>query len=247
MYIKLEKNERIDDLEYKGLKIVQNTEGFCFGMDSVLLSDFAKKIKANSTVVDLGTGTGIIGILLSAKTKAKKIIGIEIQKNVYEMAKKSVKINNLEEKFKIINDDIKNINMYIKNNSIDVVVTNPPYKKKDCGLTNYNETKLISRHEIKCTLEDIIKQSTKILKSQGEFYLVHRPERVPDIIELLRKYKLEPKTMKVVYSKISKPAKLILIKAIKNGRPFLEIEKPLIIYNEDGTYTEELLRTYNKI
>ena len=155
-------NERIDDLEFKGLKIIQNKDGFCFGIDSILLSDFAKEIKKGSKVIDLGTGTGIIGILLCMKTELSKIMGVEIQKEVYDMAKRSIKLNNLENKFEIINENIKNLENIIETGTFDAVVTNPPYKKIGTGLTNENEKKLISRHEITANLEDFIKVSSKI-------------------------------------------------------------------------------------
>ena len=162
--MELKENERIDDLEYENLKIIQNSEWFCFGIDSVLLSDFAKNIKMNSTVVDIGTGTGIIPILLSKKSKAKKFYAVEIQNDVAEMAKRSIFLNKLEDKIEIINDNVKNINNYIENNTIDVIVTNPPYKKMETGILNENKQKLISRHEVECNLEDIIKISSKLLK-----------------------------------------------------------------------------------
>lgn len=246
MEINLNKDERIDDLEYKNLKIIQNDNNFCFGMDSILLSDFAKNVKPNSTIVDLGTGTGIISILLYGKTKAKKIYGIEIQKEMSDMAYRSIKLNNLEGKVEIINEDIKNILKIFEKNSIDIVVTNPPYKEINRGIINESENKIISRHELKANLEDFIKASSEILKDYGEFYMVNRPERLADIIENLRKYKIEPKNIRLVYSKIDKEPKLILIKAVKNAKKFLKIEKPLIIYDEKSNYTEEIYQIYNK-
>ena len=239
-------NERIDDLEFKGLKIIQNKDGFCFGIDSILLSDFAKEIKKRSKVIDLGTGTGIIGILLCMKTELSKIIGVEIQKEVYDMAKRSIKLNNLENKFEIINENIKNLENIIETGTFDAVVTNPPYKKIGTGLTNENEKKLISRHEITANLEDFIKVSSKMLKDKGTLYMVHRPDRMVDIIELLRKYKLEPKRIKFVYPNANKDANLILLKAVKNANPFLKIEKPLYVYNQNGEYTDEILKIYGK-
>ncbi len=244
--IELKDNEIIDDLELNNLKIIQNNNGFKFGIDSILLSDFAKKIKKDSIVLDIGTGTGIISILLSAKTEANKIIGIEIQREVADMAKRSVILNKLENKIEIINDDINNIENYFENNYFDVIVTNPPYQKNNTGLKSENEKNLISRHEIKCTLEDIIKKSFKILKDKGEFYMVHRPERLVDIMYLMRKNKIEPKELRFVYPKISDKPNLILIKGIKNAKQFLKVEKPLIIYNEEGIYTKEVLSIYGK-
>lgn len=246
MNIELKENERIDDLEYKGLKIIQNTEGFCFGIDAVLLSDFAKEIKNNSKVLDLGTGTGILSILLSGKTNLNKIYGIEIQKQVAEMAQRSVKLNNLEDKIEIINENIKSLANIFEKNSFDAIVTNPPYKKLNTGEKNEKENKLISRHEITASLEDFIKISFDLLKDKGTLYMVHRPERLAEIIYKLKQNKLEPKVIKLVHSNINSEPKLILIKAVKNAKEFLKIEKPLFIYDEDGNYTEEILKIYNK-
>lgn len=244
--MELLENERIDDLEFKNLKIIQNTKGFCFGIDSVLLSDFAKGIKKNSTVVDIGTGTGIISILLSAKTDIKKIYGVEIQEDVANMAKRSVELNHLEDKIEIINTNIKNIFDFLEPNKIDSIVTNPPYMKLNTGAQNEERKKLISRHEVECTLEDIIQVSYKLLKSNGEFYMVHRAERIVDILYYLRQYKLEPKVLRFIQSSVGKEPNLVLIKAVKNAGYQLTLEKPLIIYNNDGEYTDEILKIYNK-
>ena len=244
--ILLEENERIDDLEYKGLKIVQNKKGFCFGIDSVLLSDFAKEIKKGAEVLDLGTGTGIISILLCAKTNLKHITGIEIQEDVCKMAKKSIELNNLQDRFTIINEDIRNLSKKFPAHSFDAIVTNPPYKKENTGLKNEKNVQLISRHEVMCNLEDIAKTTSNLLNSNCSIYMVHRPDRLVDIIQTFRKYKLEPKKIRFVYPKVGKEPNLILIKATKGGREFLKVEKPLIVYNENGKYTDEILEIYNK-
>ncbi len=244
--ILLKENERIDDLEYKNLKIIQNKKGFCFGIDSVLLSDFAKEIKKDSKVLDLGTGTGIISILLCGKTNLKEIIGVEIQKDVYEMAQRSAKLNQLENKFKLLNEDIKNLSKIFPTNSFDAIVTNPPYKKENTGLKNENKSLEISRHEVMCSINDIAIISSKLLNNNCSLYMVHRPDRLIDIIEALRKNNLEPKKIRFVYPKINKAPNLVLIKATKGGKPFLKIENPLIVYKEDGTYTNEILEIYNK-
>ena len=244
MEIELNKNERIDDLEIKNFKIIQNEKGFCFGIDSVLLSDFAKKIKNKSKVLDLGTGTGIISILLCAKTNLEKIIGIEVQNQVADMAKRSVKLNKLENKIEIINDNILNLEKIYDKNSFDVIVTNPPYKKVNTGIINEKETKIISRHETTATLEDFICISSKMLKDKGEFYMVNRPERLVDILNFMRKYKIEPKILRFVYDTKEKTPKLLLIKGIKNAKPFLKVEKNLYIYEQDGEYTEEIKNIY---
>ena len=242
----IKENEKIDDLEFKDLKIIQNKNGFCFGIDSVLLSDFAKEIKKDSKVIDLGTGTGVISILLCCKTKLKKIIGIEIQKDVADMASRSVVLNHLEKKAEIINEDINNLYKIFPSNSFDAIVTNPPYKKQNTGLTSKEESQLISRHEILCNIDDIAKISSYLLKSNGSIYLIHRPDRLIDLFESLRKYKLEPKILRFIYPKINKEPNLVLIKATKGAKQFLKNERPLIIYNNDETYTDEILEIYNK-
>lgn len=277
MKIKLNKDERIDDLEIKNMKIIQNKNGFCFGIDSVLLSDFAKEMKDSARVADLGTGTGILGILLCAKTNLSEIIGIEIQEEVAEMAQRSIKLNHLENKFKILNINIKEIineknntkfdkrinnknklddekikkenrkiNLILEKNSFDYVVMNPPYKKINTGKVNDNEKKLISRHEITANLEDFIETANYLLKDKGTLFMVHRPNRLVDILEKLRKAKIEPKEIRFVYPKINKEPNLILIKGVKNAREFLKIDKPLYIYQEDGSYTNEILEIYQK-
>lgn len=246
MNIKLEENERIDDLEFKNLKVIQNKNGFCFGIDSVLISNFAKNMKKDSMVLDLGTGTGIIPTLLCGKTELKKVIGVEIQKDVANMAKKSIKLNKLEDKFEIINENIINLNKIFKKNTFDVIITNPPYKKKNTGVINENEKKLISRHEMTASLEDFIRITKDLLKDKGEFYMVHRPDRLVDILSLMRKYKIEPKKLQFVCANKNKEPNLILIKGIKNANHFLKIEKSLYIYEKDGKYTKELLEIYNE-
>jgi len=242
----LKDNERIDDLQINNLKIIQNPKGFCFGIDSVLLSDFAKNIKNNAEVIDLGTGTGIISILLTAKTNAANILGVELQEHVAEMAMRSVVLNNLQNKIQIINEDIRKLDKKLNIGYYDAIVTNPPYMKINSGLQNEDNTKLISRHEVECTLEDIARISYKLLKNNGEIYMVHRPERLVDIMEIFRKYKLEVKEMRMVFSNKDSQANLVLIKAVKNGKSFLRVNKPLYIYRENGKYTDEILEIYNK-
>lgn len=241
----LNENERIDDLGCKSLKIIQNKKWFCFGIDSVLLVNFAKNIKSNSNVLDLGTGTGIIPILLSGKTNFKKAIGVEVQEKVAEMAKRSIKLNNLENKIEIVCDNITNLNDKYKNKKFDVIITNPPYKKMGDGVINDIEEKLISRHEVKANLEDFIRIASSLLKDKGEFYIVHRPERLVDILNLMRKYKIEPKLMQMVYSYHNKPPKLVLIKGIRNANPFLKLEKNIYIYDKDRNYSKDIEEMYN--
>lgn len=196
--------------------------------------------------MDIGTGTGIISILLSKKANVEKIYGVEIQQEVANMAERSVKLNNLEDKISIINTNIKDIFDKFEPNTFDVIVTNPPYMKLNTGAKSDEIKKLISRHEVECNLEDIIKISYKLLKSRGEFYMVHRAERIVDILYLMRKYKLEPKKIRFIQSKVNKDPNLLLIKGVKDAGNQLKIERPLVVYNEDGSYTNEILEIYHK-
>jgi tRNA1Val (adenine37-N6)-methyltransferase len=241
--ITLKQNEKIEDLQCKGLRIIQNKEWFCFGMDAVLLTNYCD-VKNNASVVDLGTGTGIIPILLSGKRNIGKAVGIEIQSEVAEMASRSVKLNNLEEKIKILNIDLKDATKYLELNSFDAVISNPPYKLNNSGIINPNDQKAISRHEIKCTLEDVIGIASSLLKQYGRFYMVHRPDRLADIICLLRQYKLEPKQIRFVHPKSGQKPNMVLIRASKYGKPELKFDPPLYIYNEAGIYTEDVYKIY---
>lgn len=247
MEVELKENERIDDLEFKGLKIIQNKSGFCFGIDSVLISDFAKNIKKDSRIIDLGTGTGIINILLSGKTSCSKFVGVEIQKDIAEMAKRSVKLNCLENKIEIINEDILNLEKIYKKGSFNVVITNPPYKKINTGIVNKDDKQLISRHEVTATLGDFIHSASYLLDNYGEFYMVHRPDRLVDIFCIMRNENIEPKKIRFVFPNKNKKANLVLIKGVKLGNPFLEYDDNLYVYDENGLYTEDIMRIYDKL
>ena len=244
--MELKQDERIDDLEFNGLKIIQNKNGFCFGIDSVLLSDFAKNMRKNSKVIDLGTGTGIINILLSGKTTAKELVGVEVQEEVADMAKRSVKLNGVEGKIEILNKNILDLKNIYNKGYFDVVVTNPPYKKINTGLINEENKKMISRHEITANLRDFIHISSYLLKDHGEFFMVHRPERLVDILWTMREEKIDPKKIKFVYPNENKKTNLVLIKGVKNGNSFLEFEDNLYVYNQNGNYTDEILKIYGK-
>lgn len=246
MKIELKEEERIDDLEYKGLKIIQNKKGFCFGLDSVLLSEFASEIKPNSIVADLGTGTGILGILLCGKTKLSKMIGVEVQQEVAQMAKRSILLNKLENIFFIKEANIKDYAQEFIKEEFDCIVTNPPYKKQNTGVKCENSIQLISRHETEATLEDFLECSSYMLKEKGSFYMVHRPERIADILVNMRRYHLEPKIITFVYPKVDKSANLVLIKAVKGAKEFLKITKPIIIYEKEGGYTQTVLEMYHR-
>ena len=243
MEVVLNENEKIEDLQCRGLKIIQNKKWFCFGMDAVLLTNYCD-IKNNSTVVDLGTGTGIIPILLSGKRNYSKVYGLEIQPEVAEMAERSVKLNDLQEKIEILNIDLKNALDYLKANSFDAVISNPPYKLYNSGIINPEDKKAISRHEIKSTLEDVISTASQLLKQYGRFYMVHRPDRLADIMCLLRKYRLEPKQIRFVHPKAAAKPNMILIRASKNGNPELKFDPPLYIYDDDGNYTKDVYEIY---
>ena len=244
--MKIDEDERIDDLGLYGLKIIQNKNWFCFGMDSVVLSDFAKNIKKGAKVLDLGTGNGILPILLCGKTLLSEIVGVEIQSKVCNLARRNIELNNLQNRFSVIEENIKNLDEKFEPSSFDAVVTNPPYKKANTGIQNEEYEKLIARHEIECNIEDIARVSSKLLKNQGELYMVHRPERLVDIIYNLRKFKIEPKVLRFIQGKENKNPNLVLIKAVKNGGSFMEVLPPLVVYNEDGSYTSQMEQIHGK-
>lgn len=241
-------NERIDDLQLGGLKLIQNPEWFCFGVDAVLLADFAKRsIKKDFKVVDFCTGNGIIPILLSAKTKAKSILGMEIQECVADLAERNVKFNVLENKVCILNEDVKNAAEVLGRSSVDFITCNPPYKETNGGLKNSDDVVTIARHEILCSLEDIIVSSEKLLKPGGKLALIHRPERLIDIIWLMRQNKIEPKRLRFIHPYPEKTATMILVEGAKHGGKKLFLEPPLYIYDENRNYTEEINRIYGRI
>lgn len=236
-------NERIDDLQRNGYRIIQNPEKFCFGMDAVLLSGFAS-VKAGERTLDLGTGTGIIPILLEAKTEGKQFTGLEIQEESADMARRSVALNGLEEKIEIVTGDIKDASERFGASSFDVITTNPPYMIGKHGLQNGSEAKTIARHEVLCDLEDILRESSRLLKEHGRFYMVHRPFRLAEILSKMVEYRIEPKRMRLVYPYVDKEPNMVLIEGLKGGKSRMTVEKPLIVYKEPGVYTEEIYTTY---
>ena len=241
--IELKENERIDDLQRNGYKIIQNPQKFCFGMDAVLLSSFTK-VKTGAKVLDLGTGTGIIPILLEAKSKAEHITALEIQEESADMARRSVSLNHLDNKIDIVTGDIKEAGTIFKAASFDVVTCNPPYMIGQHGLTNPDAPKAIARHEILCTLEDVVSNAARVLKPGGSFCMVHRPFRLAEIIMVMSKYKLEPKRMRLVYPYINKEPNMVLIEGCRGGKPRMMVEKPLIVYKEPNVYTDEIYEIY---
>jgi len=236
--------ERLDDLERNGLKLIQNPSRFCFGMDAVLLSGFAK-IKPGETVIDLGTGNGIIPVLLYGKTEGRHFTGLEIQPENVSMAKRSVEYNHIEDSVDIVEGDICKATEIFGRSAFDVVTTNPPYMLGNHGLVNPDSAKAIARHEVLCTLDDIIRESAGLLKANGRFYMVHRPFRLAEIFDRLKSYRLEPKRMRLVYPFIDKEPNMVLIEAVRGGNPRLTVEKPLIVYKEQGVYTNEIIEIYS--
>ena len=236
-------DERIDDLQRNGYRIIQKKKGFCFGMDAVLLSGFAQ-VKEGEVAVDLGTGTGIIPILLEAKTKGKHFTGLEIQEEVAEMAGRSVSLNQLENRVDIVRGDIKEASRLFGKASFDVVTSNPPYMNDNHGLKNPELPKAIARHEVFCTLDDVCREASLLLKSGGRFYMVHRPHRLAEIITALKTYKLEPKRMKLAHPFVDKEANMVLIEAVRGGRSMMKVEAPIIVYREPGVYTQEIYDVY---
>ena len=226
-------NERIDDLCRDGYMILQDTKGFLFGVDAVLLTDFVKKVPEGGSVLDICSGNGIIPILLAAKTKAGHIDGLEIQEDVVDMASRSVYMNELEERITMTCGDLKEINRYYKAHCFDVVTVNPPYTKESGGLTGENDSRIIARHEVKCSLSDVIKASAKMLKFGGAFFMVHRPQRLVDIMSLMREYQIEPKRMQLSYNTRESEPNLVFIEGRYKGNPELRIEPPLIL-DEQG-------------
>lgn len=241
--INLKPEERLDELHRNGYFIIQNPQKFCFGMDAVLLSGFAR-VKKGERALDLGTGTGIIPILLEAKTEGEHFTGLEIQKESADMAARSVALNHLEERIDIVTGDIKDASVLFGASSFDVITTNPPYMIGDHGLSSSNQAKAIARHEIFCTLEDVLSQSAKLLQPKGRFYMVHRPFRLAEIMNKMIAYGIEPKRMQLVYPFIDREPNMVLIEGLLGGNSRLKVEKPLIVYREKGVYTDEIYDIY---
>ena len=244
--ISLNPGERVDDLQRNGYRIIQNPERFCFGMDAVLLSSFAKA-KPGEKVLDLGTGNGIVPILMEAKTKGEKFFGLEIQEESADLARRSVALNKLEEKIEIVTGDMKEAVNIFGAASFHVITMNPPYMTGNHGIVNPGDAKAIARHEITCSLEDMISQASKVLKCKGRFYMVHRPFRLAEIMTLMVKYHLEPKRMRLVYPYVDKEPNMVLIEGLKGGNSRITVEPPLIVYEKPGVYTEELKRMYYEV
>lgn len=235
--------ERIDDLQCNGYKIIQDSDGFCFGMDAVLLASFSvPAVTAETRLLDLCSGTGIVPLLIAAKTECKELIGLEIQPSVYEMAERSVKLNHEEHRMKMILGDLRAIRTMGLDSSMNIVTVNPPYMKS--GLRNQTDRKLISRHEVLCTLQDVCDAAAFTLKSNGKLFMVHRPNRLADIVCALRAAHLEPKRMRLVYPYLESEPNMVLMEAVKGGKSELRIEKPLIVYRQKNIYSDEIMQIY---
>lgn len=249
--MEIRKNERIDDLGINDLKIIQNKEYFCFGTDSVLLANFVKSENSNNVILDICSGSGVIPIILSAKKKYKKIFGVELQSEMYDLFDRNIKINNLEDSIISINENVKNIKdirkkitSIMEKDKIDIITCNPPYKEIGTGLTTNHDVKTIAKCEVMCNLEDIFITSSKLLGKGGKLYLVHKPERLSDLIYFGRKYNLEAKEIRFVYPKIDKKPSIVLISYRKDGGNETKVLEPLIEYNDDMSYTDEIYRIY---
>lgn len=241
--ISLKDSERIDALQRAGLKIIQDPKRFCFGMDAVLLSHFAHAGSGNS-VLDMGTGTGIIPILLSALSEASHLTGLEIQEESADMAERSVRMNGLEDRISIVKGDIKEAGSLFSRASFDVITCNPPYLQGDHGIVNPSDAKAIARHEMLCTLEDVVHAAEILLKPGGHFYMVHRPFRLSEIMNVMHGHGLEPKRMRLVYPMADKEPNMVLIEGIRGANMRINVEKPLILQNSDGSYTDEVKEWY---
>ena len=235
--------ERIDDLQRNRWKILQNPKKFCFGMDAVLLSSFAV-IRSGEKVLDLGTGTGVLPLLLAAKTPGEHFTGLEIQPDMADMAFRSVRMNEAQDRIEILTGDLREASRIFGRASFDVVVSNPPYMKPGCGKMSPEEPQSIARCEILCTLEDVIREAAACLRPGGRFYLVHRPHRLAEIFQQLAAYGLEPKRLRFVHTHSDREAKMVLLEGSRGGGAFLRVEPPLIIYEKPGVYTEEVRRIY---
>ncbi len=238
-------DEQLDDLQAGGLFLIQKKDGFKFGVDAVLLADFAKDAPSKATL-DLCTGTGIVPILLSHKTETERICGIEIQGKIAEMARRSVEYNSLSGRVEIIHGDLKNaVNIYGEA-VFDKITCNPPYIKNGAGMQNSEDTKSVSRHEIMCTLDDVARVGARLLVSKGRLFMVHRPARLADIFCTLRRYRIEPKRLRFVHPSPAAAANLVLVEGMKDGGAELKMLPPLYVFDGKGKYTAEINSIYGR-
>lgn len=249
--MELKENERLDDLGINNLKILQNKNYFCFGFDSVMLANNVKSNSSNNVILDLCSGSGVISVIISAKVKSKKIIAVELQGAMFDLLKTNIHINNLENKIVALNENITNVNSIRKkiidetgNGVVDVIVCNPPYKESGTGCVNPDDIKYIARHEVFCKLEDVFCTSSKLLNNKGELYLVHKPERLTDLLVIARKYNLEPKELTFIQPTDDKKPSIVLLKYVKNGGNEINVRKTIIEYDKNGDYTDEICKIY---
>lgn len=236
--------ERTDDLQRKGFKIIQNDDMFCFGTDAVLLAHFAR-VKKGEKVVDLGCGNGVIGLLLCSLYDDISVSGLEIQKGAAELAARNIELNSVGDRMKVVLGDIKNASEYFSAGEAGVVVTNPPYMRAEGSLKNESEEKRLARHEILCSLEDVVGAAAYLLKFGGRFFMVHKPERLCEIFETMRRFSLEPKRLRTVQANAKKEPSMVLIEGAKGGKAGLRVMPALVIYGEDGKVTDEYGRIYD--
>ena len=229
--------ERLDDLQIGGLELIQDPEKFCFGVDAVFLSDFVR-VRPGESVLDLGTGNGIIPVLLSAKTEARHITGLEIQADTAEMARRSVEHNHLEDRIDIVTGDIKEAAELFRPAFFDVITTNPPYMLADHGIRNPDDAKAVARHEILCTLDDILRESMRLMQDKSRFYMIHRPFRLTEIMIKMHEYKIEPKRIRFIHPYIDKEPTMVLIEGVRGAKPRVTVEPPLIIFDRHGAQEE---------
>jgi tRNA1Val (adenine37-N6)-methyltransferase len=242
----LMEDETLDDLQLGGIYVIQKKQAFRFGVDAVLLANFAK-VKRGMSVIDLCTGTGIVPFVLAGKTEASYITGVEIQSEMVEMANRSTQYNKLESRLKFINGDLKDLRLLKSLPKADVLTVNPPYKLQNSGIINPDDKNAIARHEICCTLEDVIIACRALLKDNGKMYMVHRPDRLADILCTMRKHKIEPKTIRMIHPNTKKAPNIVLVEGQRDGGAFLKWEPSLYVYNDEGGYTEEIERIYGRV
>ena len=238
--------ETLDDLQLKDICIIQKREGFRFGIDAVLLANFAN-VKKEHKVMDLCTGTGIVPFIIKGKKEPEKIVGLEIQNKFVEMANRSIKINGFNDTMEFLHGDLKDKELLKSIGRFDVVTVNPPYKLEKSGIVNPNDKYAIARHEVMCNLDNVIEACRIVLKDNGRLYMVHRPERLADIFCIMRKYKIEPKRVQMVHPNTKKPANILLVEGQRDGGAYLKWEPPIYAYNDDGSFSKEINEIYGRI
>ena len=238
--------ETLDDLQLKDICIIHKREGFRFGIDAVLLANFAN-VKKKHKVMDLCTGTGIVPFIIKGKKEPEKIVGLEIQNEFVEMANRSIKINGFNDTMEFLHGDLKDKELLKSVGRFDVVTVNPPYKLEKSGIVNPNDKYAIARHEVMCNLDNVIEACRIVLKDNGRLYMVHRPERLADIFCIMRKYKIEPKRVQMVHPNTKKPANILLVEGQRDGGAYLKWEPPIYVYNDDGSFSKEINEIYGRI